>query len=487
MSTGSSDGRTVAGYYRVSVARDDMRSPELYEEEISRYCSYKGLELARIYSDVDYSAFRGAKPRPSLEELVNERAGYAGVIVPKLSRFGRSMKELIRLFDLFDSDSIPLVFLDMNLDTSTSQGRLLRHILAAFAEYESDVKADYTRANHRRIRAEGRAWGMAPFGYQTAGHGVWRLDDDAAPVVRAIYSRYAAGVSANAIATELNDLGVTTRRGLPWKGQTIGKMLDNPAYAALSIVDHGLVPARWEPIVDRATWDAVRARRGADPRRMHNLGRTKPRKPYLLSGLMWCGQCGRRMTHTVSARDGRGVYHCAGSRWAKWDGCLNARVYDNLADGFVAERFLQRCAFTILTEAGVRAGESRALWAEASLPERKRLLNLVIERIVATPRGEKIPTRELRTRLRHELRIEWKSEVTAGEQIAVIAEPPEPPRPRELKFTDGRYQMLRAQELARLIDKESKGAVRTRSASTDDLDPSGKTWAEWRKEHLLPK
>jgi DNA invertase Pin-like site-specific DNA recombinase len=62
---------------------------------------------------------------------VAERHAYGAVIVPKLSRFGRSMKELIRLFDVFDSDHIPLVFLDMNLDTSTSQGRLLRHILAA--------------------------------------------------------------------------------------------------------------------------------------------------------------------------------------------------------------------------------------------------------------------------------------------------------------------------------------------------------------------
>jgi hypothetical protein len=35
----------VAGYYRVSVARDDMRSPELYEEEITRYCTYKALVL----------------------------------------------------------------------------------------------------------------------------------------------------------------------------------------------------------------------------------------------------------------------------------------------------------------------------------------------------------------------------------------------------------------------------------------------------------
>jgi hypothetical protein len=125
--------RLAAGYYRVSVGPDNMHSPELYEEEIRRYCTYKKLELARIYSDADYSAFRGARERPSLNELVDNRKDYSAVLVPKLSRFGRSMKELVRPFALFDADGIPLVFLDMNLGTSTSQGRLLRHILAAFA------------------------------------------------------------------------------------------------------------------------------------------------------------------------------------------------------------------------------------------------------------------------------------------------------------------------------------------------------------------
>ncbi len=141
-------------------------------------------------------------------------------MVPKLSRFGRSMKELIRPFDVFDSDRVPLVFLDMNLDTQTSQGRLLRHILAAFAEHESDVKADYTRATHRRIRAEGRPWGVAPFGYRRGDEpSTWVHDEEQAAVIRSIYHDYAAGASANAIAQTLNAAGITTSKNRAWKGQ----------------------------------------------------------------------------------------------------------------------------------------------------------------------------------------------------------------------------------------------------------------------------
>lgn len=66
----------------------------------------------------------------------------------------------MELFELFDHDGVALVFLDMNIDTSTSQGRLLRHIMAAFAEYESDVKADYARASHRLARSQGLPWGL---------------------------------------------------------------------------------------------------------------------------------------------------------------------------------------------------------------------------------------------------------------------------------------------------------------------------------------
>jgi hypothetical protein len=80
------------------------------------------------------------------------------------------------------------------------------------------------------------------------------------------------------------------------------------------IIEDDLVKARWEAIVDRITWDAVRARREADPRRMHNLGTTKPHKPYLLSGLMWCGQCGRKMTHTRCRRATRGACTTAPAR-----------------------------------------------------------------------------------------------------------------------------------------------------------------------------
>jgi DNA invertase Pin-like site-specific DNA recombinase len=82
------NAKFVAGYYRVSQARDGMTAPELYEDEIRRYCAYKGLELGESFSDLDHSGYRNSEKRPALNELVGRRHEFSGVVVPKLSRFG---------------------------------------------------------------------------------------------------------------------------------------------------------------------------------------------------------------------------------------------------------------------------------------------------------------------------------------------------------------------------------------------------------------
>ncbi len=83
------ESRPVAGYFRVSQARDGMKAPELYEDEIRRFCQYRQLNLEEIFSDIDYSGYNRSEDRPALKELVRRRHEFSCVIVPKLSRFGR--------------------------------------------------------------------------------------------------------------------------------------------------------------------------------------------------------------------------------------------------------------------------------------------------------------------------------------------------------------------------------------------------------------
>lgn len=224
----------VAGYYRISQARDGMKAPELYEGEIRRFCSYRNFPLGEVFSDIDYSGYRNSEKRPALNELVRRRHEFSGVVVPKLSRFGRSLKHLTQLFDTFDSDGIALIFLDLGLDTSSSQGRLLRNVMGAFAEYESDVRADYTRANVRYKTTQGLPFGgPAPFGYVRAGKS-YAPDPEHADAVRFMFERYAAGASLYRIAQELAEREILTLYGKVWQPNKVARLLDNPAYAGLS-------------------------------------------------------------------------------------------------------------------------------------------------------------------------------------------------------------------------------------------------------------
>jgi DNA invertase Pin-like site-specific DNA recombinase len=204
----------VAGYFRVSQARDDMKAPQMYTDEIERYCRYRGLALGEIFADIEYSGYHRSEMRPALNELVARRTELSGVVIPKLSRFGRSLKHLTQLFHPFDADGISLMFLDLGLDTSTSQGRLLRNIMGAFAEYESDVRSDYSKAAIAyRARRGLPPGGWVAYGYRRRGSH-YEPTHPESEVVQAMFEFYATGETMTGVARLLNDAGVPSAKGV---------------------------------------------------------------------------------------------------------------------------------------------------------------------------------------------------------------------------------------------------------------------------------
>jgi site-specific DNA recombinase len=325
----------VTGYFRVSQARDDMNAPEIYRSEIERYCRYRQLTLGEIFSDIDFSGYNNSEKRPTLRELVRRRHEFSAVIVPKLSRFGRSLKRLTQLFDTFERDGISLVFPDLGMDTSTSQGRLLRNIMSAFAEYESDVRGDYQRANIRYATQQGRPYGgPAPYGYEPVNK-TYRPHPEHAEVVRFIFRRYADGASQFRIACELAAKGTPTSGGKPtWQANKIGRLLDNPAYASLMPLDGELVAGNWEPLVEPGLWHRSAQRRGQTRAKW-----SRPRAAKrLLAGLIYCGDCGRKAYYTARGGGLPGRYRCRHSDTAVQ--CRAGGINAPRADAYVANAFL---------------------------------------------------------------------------------------------------------------------------------------------------
>jgi DNA invertase Pin-like site-specific DNA recombinase len=155
-----------------------------------------------------------SRARPALKELCDHRRTYAAVVVPKLSRFGRSMAHLFEMYTSFSEDGVDLIFLDVGVDSSTSQGKLLRNVMSAFAEYESDVRSDYAKTNAEHAARLGRPNGMAPLGYRYRGRGLGlEVVEEKARIVRHIFNSYTRGEPILSIARRLDADGYRSPRG----------------------------------------------------------------------------------------------------------------------------------------------------------------------------------------------------------------------------------------------------------------------------------
>src|SRR5262245_41939579 len=102
----------------------------------------------------------GAKAeRPKLNHLIKQLRPGDVLMVWKLDRLGRSLKNLIELVQQLMENDIGLCSLNDPIDTTTSQGRLIFNIFASLAEFERDVIRERTQAGLSAARARGRLGG----------------------------------------------------------------------------------------------------------------------------------------------------------------------------------------------------------------------------------------------------------------------------------------------------------------------------------------
>jgi DNA invertase Pin-like site-specific DNA recombinase len=81
------------------------------------------------------------------------------VIVWKLDRLGRSLKDLIETLNIFKDRGVDFISLTEKIDTTTPGGKLIFHLMGALAEFERDLIRERTNAGLAAARARGRVGG----------------------------------------------------------------------------------------------------------------------------------------------------------------------------------------------------------------------------------------------------------------------------------------------------------------------------------------
>jgi DNA invertase Pin-like site-specific DNA recombinase len=139
------------GYARVSTEEQDLSL---------QVNALKAAGCERIYSDHGIS---GIKPtRPGLDGALAGLAAGDKLVVWRLDRLGRSLVQLIHLLEGLGLRDIRFQSLNENIDTSSSGGRLVFHMMAALAEFERTLISERTRAGMAAARAQGRHMGRRP-------------------------------------------------------------------------------------------------------------------------------------------------------------------------------------------------------------------------------------------------------------------------------------------------------------------------------------
>lgn len=138
----------LIGYARVSKG-----------EEQSNTLQARALEAAGCQRLFEESASGGRWDRPKLHEMLGQLRMGDVVVVWKLDRLSRSLKDLLHIMDRIEAAGAGFRSLTEAIDTTTAAGRMMMQMVGCFAEFERAMIRERTSAGLAQARAEGRVGG----------------------------------------------------------------------------------------------------------------------------------------------------------------------------------------------------------------------------------------------------------------------------------------------------------------------------------------
>lgn len=140
----------LVGYARVST---HDQNPELQLDALEK------VACEKVYIE---KASGAQRDRPELKAAIDYMRAGDTLVVWKLDRLARSIKQLIETVEALEKREIGFRSLTETIDTTTSGGRLVFHIFAGLAEFERSIIRERTRAGLDSAKARGRLGGRPP-------------------------------------------------------------------------------------------------------------------------------------------------------------------------------------------------------------------------------------------------------------------------------------------------------------------------------------
>ena len=151
--------KLIAIYARVSTTRQQT---DMQLHELRQYVKRSKWTIHQEYIDHGYT---GANTkRPAFAQMMSDakKKKFDILLVWKLDRLGRSLKDLITTLDELGHLGIDFISYDNQLDTSTPTGKLTFQIIGAVAEFEKDIIRERVRAGLANAKRKGQRLGRPP-------------------------------------------------------------------------------------------------------------------------------------------------------------------------------------------------------------------------------------------------------------------------------------------------------------------------------------
>ena len=311
---------TAAIYARFSSDNQREESIDAQIRAIKEYCQKNDIEIVASYIDEARSAT--TDDRPQFLKMIRDSSAnqWDMVIVHKLDRFARNRYDSAFYKRELRKAGCRLVSVTEQLDDSP-ESIILESVLEGMAEYYSRNLAREVMKGLKENAMKGKfCGGIPPLGYDIEdGHYI--VNETEARWVRTIFEMYAAGASYGDILDKLNSIGAKTKRGRPFGKNSLYSILKNEKYTGTYVFNKGTkkihniekedvirIPEGIPAIISRELFEQAQKRLSS--RQTRAAGKAK--EVYLLSGLVYCGECGSAFVGNRVLRAGKSYayYEC---------------------------------------------------------------------------------------------------------------------------------------------------------------------------------
>jgi len=303
MSPKTKSTKPIDVYVRVSQVGgrdgDSFISPEVQESRCRAQLEVDGLTVGKVFTDLDQSGRKMKRPEFD-RAMARAKSGQSGgIVVYKLSRFGRTTRGVLAAITELEEAGAAFVSCDPKIDTSSPSGRFMLTVFTALDELEVENLTVAWAVAHANHIGRGVHSGSAPAGYAKGPDKVLVPNEHAPAVREAFRMKAEEGANRVAIARYLTDQAVLTRHNrTQWTASTVAKMLSNRAYLGEARFGEMVNVDGHEALVDERTFRLASRR---ETRRSGNRGDGQ----LLGSGLCRCGTCGGGLVYSKTKQGER--------------------------------------------------------------------------------------------------------------------------------------------------------------------------------------